>query len=145
MASNRYNQNSGNYLIGMICLFAGLMLFCYSAYVLPYLMFGWHYSLPDFILNWASMMKTEYDFNRFYVGCIIFFSFFTPGLILFFIAGLISNHLESDLIEKPPEEEKIVLTRDSEKYKSLRLSLKMLGLLILVVIFVRLLEWVIAK
>ena len=146
MPINRFENSRGNFIIGMLCLFTSLIFFCYSAYVLPFLVFGWRYNLPEFILNLVSTMRIDYHWNQFVSGCMIFLIFFIPGLILMLIANVISNRLEKELTPQITDEN---LPIEASEKKPLsdgwKLTLKVFGMLVAVFLFLRLIEWVISK
>ena len=91
------------------------------------------------------MMKNDYHFGGFLISCIVFFSFFTPGLILIIIANIISNKLESHLVPVEPVLEENNHIKDDKMSDGMRLTLKILGLIFLIFMIVRMLELAISR
>jgi hypothetical protein len=55
MEPDRYQNNHGLYITGMICFLISIILFLFSLYMLPHLLFGWRYDVPElitFIREW---------------------------------------------------------------------------------------------
>src|SRR3990167_4105001 len=97
MEADRFGHNSMHYLLGMLCLIASLSLFAFSFFVFPYLVFGWHYSVPDVVSIFSGTLQTAYDLTSTAAGWLIFLGIFLPAVILAVIADILSNKIDSEI------------------------------------------------
>lgn len=148
MELDRYQQNSKLFIIGIMCLVLCLALLFFSLFILPFLIWGLHYEVPDFITYFISVLEDYHDFSyagsRWAVGLL----FFIPSLISGFIAFYISNKIDNDLLGLTPkkdeiEEEKISIRRRNDLSDSATLAFKILLLILGVIALVVIIQLVI--
>ena len=97
MEPDRYNQNHTVYIVGILCLVASLAMIAFSLYLLPYLLFGWHYSVPEFVIAWLDQIQTSYNLSVNASEWLIFAVFFIPGLVFALIADVVSNRIDNQI------------------------------------------------
>lgn len=104
MEPDRYKNNHTVFIIGMISLLLSLSLLAFSFYILPFLLFGWQYDVPGFILFWRESLQTDYSLSStlscrlillFYFGLACIFS-----LITYFSSNRIDDQIYRDEIKK---------------------------------------------
>lgn len=143
MEPDRYQHNHAYYIIGILCLVTCLSLFATSLYILPYLWFGWHYSMPEFILDWISSIQTTYQFSVVASSWLVFLIFFLPALFFALVADILSNRIDSEIHGIPQKKLKKNKEAPSNKESS-RLILRIVLIVILVFIASELFQWAIS-
>lgn len=141
MEPDRFQQNQTHYIVGIMCLITSLSLFAFCVYLLPYLIFHWHYSMPDFILSWANQLHIEYGFSTFLTSSIIFVGLFLPAVILAIIADVFSNQIDNEI--HGIKTQKVKVKREMKESSSL--SLRIILIVILVFIAAELFQWIISS
>ncbi|KTD21722.1 hypothetical protein [Legionella londiniensis] len=141
MEKNRYQQNHTLYIVCMINLVISIALFSFTLYLLPFLLFGWIYDVPEFVLTWREWMELRYEMTNLAASGFIFTVFFIFGLITAFIAYITSNKIENEIfgIKTENRDREIRIKREARETASV-LS-KIVMIIILVFIAVVLLEW----
>ncbi len=81
MEPDRYQENHVLYILGMLCLSISLSLLLFSFFTLPYLLFGWHYEVPGFIISWREWLVSNYGLGLKHASWLI-------SLILFIVSFL---------------------------------------------------------
>ncbi len=94
MESEQFEQNKKFFIIGIICLSLGLILFALSFYIFPRLIFHWRYQIPEFIAGFAEFLQFNYHLKNTAAGWLVFLGVFSPSIILFIIADIISNKID---------------------------------------------------
>ena len=142
MEKDRYQQNHALYIISMISMILSISIFCFTAYILPFLLFGWIYDVPGFILYWQEWFQRQYGMTDFSSSGLVFLIFFVLGLMTALIAYITSNRLENEVLDIHPEnKDRLVrIKRDAKETASI-LS-KIVIIVILVFIAVALFEWI---
>ncbi len=143
MEPDRFQHSHKHYIIGILCLVTSLSLFATSVYILPYLWFGWRYSMPEFILNWITVFQSTYQFSLVAASWLVFLIFFLPALILVLVADIMSNRIDSEIhgIPKKSYKKNTEATGDKE---SKSLILRIVVIVILVFIASELFQWAIS-
>lgn len=141
MEADRYEQNHKSYVIGIISLLLCLSLFSVTAYIMPYLIFNWRYSVPDFILDLRFYIMTTWDLGLNQASWYVFLIFFVSSCISSIVAYFLSNKIDSEIhgIEKKPRIVKRVRRRTNKSTASI--LLRVLVVLCLVFIASQLFEW----
>lgn len=145
MEYDRYKAHHKMYIIGIVSLLACLSLLLFSLYILPYLIWGDFYDVPEFIVILIAFLQ-ERKYSASSSHWIVWLLFFLPALILGYISYYISNFIDDELLDiKKPE----VTERDNyeqqrlqriERRESVNLSLKILGLMFLIVLAIFLIQ-----
>ncbi|MDA9272196.1 hypothetical protein N9Q05_02315 [bacterium] len=140
MEPDRFQQNQVHYIVGLVCLVASLSLFAFCAYTLPYLMFSWHYTIPEFVLEWNNTLTVNYQFSTTAASWILFLGFFFPALIFAIIADVLSNHIDNEIHGIEPTKTVI----DPHLKESSNLALRIILIMILVFVAAELFQWIIS-
>ncbi len=143
MEPDRYQHSHKHYIIGIVCLVISLGLFATSIYILPYLWFGWHYNMPEFILNWLNSLQSDYQFKSASASWLIFLGFFLPALIFAIVADIMSNRIDNEIHGITPKKtvRQPQAPRDKE---SSSLALRIILIVILVFLAAELFQWAIS-
>lgn len=141
MEADRFNQNHTLFIICMICLVISLSLFTLAFYVVPFMIWGWHYSVPEFVFTWSQYFVETYGYTQAGSYGLVFLMLFVPALIAGLISYVCSNFIENrvlDLnVEPPPEAEK----PPRQIKETLGLTMKVLILIALIVGVIVLMQW----
>jgi len=145
MEYDRFQKNSTLFIIGLIALLLSLSLFAFSFYILPFLLFGWVYDVPEFVSVWREWLKLEYHFTHVAASWIILLTFIIPALICGYISYFASNYIDNRIYNVVNREDLIVSRRRQNYAQDSRvLLLKILSLAILIIIIITLLQWFIS-
>ncbi|KTC90262.1 hypothetical protein OQJ18_04730 [Fluoribacter dumoffii] len=148
MEQDRFGSNSKLYILGMICLVLCLGLFFFSLYILPFLLWGLNYNVPDFVLDLLSSLQDDYNYTPGASKLIAWLLFFVPSMITGLISYFVSNHIDNNLyksemnieeVSEKPQGKQI----SKELKESAGFGLKILGLMILIVVVIFLLQYLI--
>ena len=143
MEADRFKQNNILFITCMICLILSLSLFTVGFYILPYLIWGWNYSVPSFTLTWTEWLKDNYALSQAKANAMVFFMLIIPALITGIISYLTSNRIENAILgisqEKIPEQ----YVASNELKESMSFTAKLLMIIVLVIIAVLIVEWMI--
>jgi hypothetical protein len=142
-------QNSKNgefiFIIGMISLVFTMATCGFCAYILPYLLFGFVYDVPSFIINWQEQLIRGYTITRSVSAGIIFVSLLVPGILFGFLAYVCAKYLDpvvrEDEISNMEQGRARRLKRDVKDTS--KILLKLLIIVIMVIVAVEIIEWII--
>lgn len=144
MEQDRYQQNTTPFVLGMVTLLLSLIFFTLSFYLLPYLLWGWQYKVPAFVINWHEWLKQQHAFTDSGASWLIFFIFIIPGLICGYISHLASDYIDTQVCEIPPEKIELSPMVKRDIKDSLNLAFKIILLIILVLIGLAVMQWLLA-
>lgn len=143
MEADRYKHNHKLFILCMICLLMSLALFSLSLFVLPYLIWGWHYNVPEFVFTLNEWLIEYYSFTPAGAKAMVFFLLFIPAMITGFISYITSNLIENKVLDiqhvKTPDENKA----PRELKESLGLAVKIIMMIALVIIVMFIIQWLI--
>ena len=143
MEADRYKQNHKLFILCMICLLMSLTLFSLSLFILPHLIWGWHYNVPAFVFDLNEWLIEYHSFTQAGAKVMVFLMVFIPALITGFISYITSNMIENKVLhihdEKDTDENKVPL----ELKETFSLSMKILLLIVLVLVVMFLVQWLI--
>lgn len=141
MERDRYQQNHLLFIIGMIALLIALSFMAFTAYVSPYLVFHWHYDIPDLIVRYQAWLIYTYQITDARARFYIFLFLFGQTVLFSFIAYLASNRIDDEIygIEHHHHLKMVKLTEDFKE--SIRLFGKILSIIILIVLLALLIDW----
>lgn len=143
MEADRFKQNNILFITCMICLILSLSLFTVGFYILPYLIWGWNYSVPSFTLTWTEWLKDNYSLSQAKANAMVFFMLIIPAFITGIISYITSNRIENAILgisdEKLPQQNAV----SHDLKESMSFTAKILVLIVLVVIGVLIVEWII--
>lgn len=100
MDTGRYEVNNKLYLLGIGCLLLALILFFFSLYILPYLVWELHYDIPEFVSRSIVSLQERWGYSP-KASKVVFWSIlFVSSVLLAFISFKISNYLDRVMLEK---------------------------------------------
>ncbi|MCP0913277.1 MULTISPECIES: hypothetical protein [Legionella] len=143
MEKDRYQQSHGWYITGMISLILSLVLFAFCFYLLPFLLFGFVYDVPEFILYLREFFEDKYQITTRAAGLIIFFIFFLLAALAAFAAYLASNRIENRIFNIKQEGEEGSSRIRQEAKETASILSKIIIVVILIFIGAILLQWLI--
>ena len=145
MERDRFRTNEWAYVVGMICLAFSLALFAFSFYIMPHLLFGWHYRLPDFITIWSTTLQESYQFSERGAAWALFLGYFLPAVLFAVMADILSNRIDRQIygMDRTDFNKK---TREVEDDEGSRyLVFKIIAIIILVFIAAEFFRWMISS
>lgn len=138
MEYDRYQENRFVYIVGIISLILSMSLFTLTLYIIPYLVFGITYSMPEFIPNWQQYLLNVYEFTNAGASWIIFVVLLSLSLFTALIAFLASNKIDNHLYGiKKTEEEQTKVARQ----ESINLIAKIALIVLTIFIIAGLIQW----
>lgn len=100
MDKERFLQHQKLFITGLVSMILGLVLLFFSLFLLPYLIWNLHYHVPylvEVILAYFSeTLQLSTVASKFYTWLV----FLIPALILGLISFLISNYIDSQILEE---------------------------------------------
>lgn len=146
MEADRFQHNKKLFIIGILCLVFGLILFILSFYTLPNLVFNWRYQIPTFMSMIVAYLQIEYHLQSSSAGWLVFLGSFGISMILFVIADIMSNKIDGKIFKdyytdntQKVNKRKMVGEQDSGS-----LVFKIIFIIILVFIASQLFQWAIS-
>ncbi|TAL60575.1 MAG: hypothetical protein EPN84_09270 [Legionella sp.] len=144
MEYDRYKAHHKLYIIGILSLLGCLSLLLFSLYILPYMVWGDYYDVPEFVVSLIAFFE-DLKYSSASSHFIVWLLFFLPALICGLISYYVSNYIDDELFDIKPETpekdnyEKQRLKR-LERRESANLSLKILGLMFLIFLAIFLIQ-----
>lgn len=140
MEYDRYAHHHILYILGILCLILTLVLSTLTLYVAPYLLFGWQYNVPGFIIFWVTSLRFDYYYSETAANWIVFSAILVPAILTGLVAFFASNRIDDEWSGRPfhLREGKRNPVWKQDLADSMRLAVK-IGLLIAIVIFIALL------
>lgn len=137
---DRYHKHHGRYILGMICLVLSLTFITITLYVFPFLVFNWHYTLPDWLANlivWGlDRIQRRYLTSSVQAARLIFYICCLATLFVTILARYLSNKIDNDIYHV--DDKKLSPATD---YDVLGLFLKLFTLIVVIFIAARLFQW----
>ncbi|MDF1757894.1 MAG: hypothetical protein P1U74_06315 [Legionellaceae bacterium] len=143
MEADRFGQNQKYYIIGIICLMLSLPLFAFSFYLFPYLIFDWHYSVPDFVPELSGDLQRLYNLTKIAAGWLMILCCFFSAVILAVIADILSNKIDREIHTSYTDD---VVTKTHKRNKvgepeSSGLVFKIIMIIVLVFVASQFFQW----
>ncbi|HAU3942032.1 TPA: hypothetical protein ACT96X_002943 [Legionella pneumophila] len=142
MEHSWYDNNNKLFVLGIICLIIFLVLFFFSIFIMPFLIWGLHYNVPDFVSNMIAYLEDKYYYSLPTSKTLVWLVFFIPSLIAGYLSYYISLYIDKKnfLKEKSIKEEQVKenSSETNEQIKesaSLGFKILILMVAILVVLF----------
>lgn len=113
MPNDRYEVNKPVYIIGLIsqiCSLASLMLACY---ILPYLIWGLNYDVPEFISHWQTFLQDKFDYTDQAANRAILWTLFGSSIMFGLISYWASHYLDKHIPEFSSYEKELSTTWQS--------------------------------
>ncbi|MDP3562031.1 MAG: hypothetical protein Q8R83_07635 [Legionellaceae bacterium] len=145
MEPDRFVQDEKSYIVGILCLIISIGLFAFSFYLFPFLVLGWHYSIPEFIPIWGNDLQQYYQLSDEASSWLLFLVLFVPAIVFAVIADILSNRIDAEIHGIQPKriankEQDIAPIKESNQ-----LIFKIAGIIVLVFIAARLFQWAISS
>lgn len=141
----RYQNNSKLFIFCMICLMFSLSFFAFAFYILPYLIWGWHYSVPGFILMWREGFIDSYAWSHALASTAVFAVFFIPALITGIISWFTSNKIENNVLGITPAPRNLKQRDSHELSDTFRLTVKIIMLSLFAISVLFFIEWLLTS
>lgn len=140
-------KNNVFFIIGMISLVICLSLLALTLYLLPNLVFGWHYDVPEFVSTWKGWLQSDYDYSDSAAAYLLLLTLFIPALICALITHLSTRVMDNQIYKADEEENPDAVNEVVEEAKGLGYKLlRILGICLLIliglVIFRFLFNWI---
>lgn len=88
------NNDEKLFVIGIICFFLAFGFTLFALYIVPFLIWGLHYDVPEFVAHLVAALQDSYNYSLSSSKFIVWLLFLIPGLIAGYIAYYISNLLD---------------------------------------------------
>ncbi len=144
MEQDRYKKNHFSYIAGMLSLITSLGLFAFSLFLIPNLIFGWHYALPGFLIDLMAMLESDYGMGPSSVNWLLFGILDLPAVVLFIMADILSNKIDNEIYEVNrfvPEAQTRKNVENSDLEESGGLFLRMTMIVIVVFLVAGVFQW----
>lgn len=141
MQEDRYQTNHFLYIVGMVSLFLSLGLLAFCFFLMPHLLFGWAYDVPQAVIGLQVWLQTNYGYDDITAEKWVLFIAFVPALFSVFVAVFSSNRIDSELLDQ----KETTQPRVRRNFKdSTLLFLKIIFLIATVFAIAALIEWLIS-
>lgn len=145
MEPDRFQQSPKAYTFGLIFMIISLSLFGLGAYLIPKIVFGLTYQIPDPIFHTINLVHEAYDLDEKKAGWLVLTIIFILACISSFVTYALSNRVDHEIHLAYPaitegEEPKIFIGFK----ESGPLILKIILMIGVIFLCARLFEWVIA-
>lgn len=146
MDRSRLGQSPTVYVLGMIALVLSIGMFLFGAYLVPNLLLGVKYAIPEFVAHLRHWLHLEYQLTDSEAEFYIVLGFFSVGALSAILAYKASNHIDNKLyLEKEiqPDESENSENMNSNDEKTVSLTIKIIIWILVAIMVVSLLEWLI--
>ncbi|HAT8180835.1 TPA: hypothetical protein JA361_15640 [Legionella pneumophila] len=145
MEHSWYDNNNKLFVVGIICLIIFLVLFFFSMFIMPFLIWELHYNVPDFVSNMIAYLEDEYYYSSPASKTFVWLTFFIPCLITGYLSYYISRHIDKKNLLKEAsideEQSKAASSATNEQIKeSASLGFKILILMVAIILIIFLLQ-----
>ncbi len=145
MEPDRYQQSHSLYILGMVCLLISLGTLLFLIFILPHLLLGWHYNVPEFISFWREWIIETYGMSVNYSSWIIAAFFVVLAVVFGIVAYVTSTRIENAIY---PMKTQAVTVQSKKKTKGLKDSTyffwKVMGFVILAYIATFAFQWLLS-
>ena len=143
MEEDRYQKNHLLFIISLVSLLISLVLFAFTLYMLPHLLFGWRYDAPEFIPFWTEWLQYQYNVSEAAASKLILFLFVLLSLIFGLITYFSSNRIENQIFSSGLSgTNKSPIFKKSTR-EGVALGLKIFFIIIIIFVAASLLQWLI--
>ncbi len=94
MEHSGYDNNGKLSIMGIICLIIFLVLFFFSVFIMPFLIWELHYNVPDFVSNMIAYLEDTYYYSSSVSKTLVWLTFFIPCLITGYFSYYISRSID---------------------------------------------------
>ncbi|HDV5711076.1 TPA: hypothetical protein RJD49_002798 [Legionella pneumophila] len=145
MEHNWYDSNSKLSVMGIICLIIFLVLFFFSMFIMPFLIWELHYNVPDFVSNMIAYLEDTYYYSSPVSKTLVWLTFFIPCLITGYFSYYISRSIDKKNLLKDAnideEQSKEISSVTNEQIKeSASLGFKILILMAAIILIIFILQ-----
>ncbi|HAU0473385.1 TPA: hypothetical protein JBH00_13660, partial [Legionella pneumophila] len=132
-------------IMGIICLIIFLVLFFFSVFIMPFLIWELHYNVPDFVSNMIAYLEDTYYYSSSVSKTLVWLTFFIPCLITGYFSYYISRSIDKKNLLKDAnideEQSKEISSVTNEHIKeSASLGFKILILMAAIILIIFLLQ-----
>lgn len=144
MERDRYQQNHGLFVVAMLSLLFCLGLLFFSGFLFPYLVLGWIYNVPAFIIEWREWFISDYGLSFVNASRMVFMGFSVPAIICGIIAYYSSTRIENQIYMEEENIQLDVIKKPYFKKDTLIFLFKLLMILGAVIIATLSFHWLIS-
>ena len=146
MEPDRYQQNKLYYVIGMIFLVVALYFFCVGTYLLPHILFGVSYSIPDVLYDRINYVEMTYHVSTKHASWIVLGAIYLVSFLCSVVTYFTSNEIDNEIYGVPTESNEIKKEskEDKEAKESGALALKIVVIIGFIFVMAKLFQWVIS-
>ena len=143
MEQDRFQENSKLFIVGLICLLLCLSLLAIGLYIVPFLIWNWHYSVPGMVIQLREWYKETYNFTNAGASWLVFLTFIVPALICGVISRWATNTIDKEIfgVEESSPDRKTEIHEDIQETVSF--GLKIAVLIVLVILAVSFVDWMV--
>lgn len=155
LEQDRYQLNPKLYTFGMIMLMLFWFFLLMAFYIVPFLVWGLHYDVPEFVIAWQLYIQDEFDLTLSNAKWFTFLTFAIPAVICMFISWLISIYIDNKIVHDIEEKEQTSVPIDQAPDKrpllerpvgqELSFASKIFILMVVAVVILFLVEWLITS
>ncbi|KTD61803.1 hypothetical protein [Legionella spiritensis] len=145
MEQDRFSQNKGLFIFGMVSLAACWGLVAFALYILPMLIWQWNYDVPEFLFTWRESLRESYAISEAAAGGFIVSLLLFLAIVTGYIAHYISNYIDKQIVgiveEETPENTENISKEVKETFS---FGGQLFILLVLVIVAVLFIHWLVA-
>lgn len=147
MEASRYKSNPILYITSIISMLLSLVVFLFAFYLIPYLLIGLQYDVPEFISHISHWFEIHFALKPFVSGILIFCILILLGIIFGLISKLTSVNIENRVLHIRDEslthkDSDPIGNEDRALWKSLKFIIQLAGLILIVFIVLKIIEFV---
>ena len=98
LEQDRYQHSPKLYIIGMVMLMLFWLFLLIGLYIVPYLIWGFHYEIPEFIIALIVFIQEEFDLSLYLAKWLTFLTFMVPAGVCMVISCVISYYIDHTLV-----------------------------------------------
>ena len=142
------DKNDKYFLVGLISLAITLFLLPFACYLLPSVLFGWTYHIPDFVFAWTDTLQDMFSLNSQQASWAVWGIFFVSAAFFAVIAYVTSTKIKD---EKPKISVRLSTDADEvmpvkkDTRENLFLAIKIIAIIVLMFLLAQGLQWVMSS
>ncbi len=144
MEPDRYQKNHPLYIFGMVCFLISMGLLLFSFFMLPHLLFGARYDVPEFIAHWREYLASVFGITDKYASTLISLFLTLSGILFGFGAYYASTRLDNVIYGIKDTKEPGGFHISTETQESLHVFWKVLALIALFYIVIFIFLWLLS-
>jgi len=98
LEQDRYQHSPKLYILGIIALMLFWAFLLIALYIIPYLVWHFHYDVPEFIISWQFFLEDEFEYSTTVAEWLTFLTFAVPAMVCMAISWFVSYTIDKHLI-----------------------------------------------